>query len=66
MLVSVTDAAAPRASDAPPVPLVIARFGYDAAARLRRFDAHGPWVEDARHAQLREQVLSNPRGGGGG
>ncbi len=58
VLVSVSEAGA---RDALAPPLVLARFDYDRDARLRRFDAQGPWVEDARHTALRDAVLSNPK-----
>ncbi len=61
VLVSVADASEARTPGASREPLVTARFDYDRDTRLQRFDAHGPWVEDERHAALRDAVLSNPK-----
>lgn len=60
LLVSVVDEsnAAPAAA---PTPLLVARFEYDAGARLRRYDGYGPLLSEARHLALQDQLLANPR-----
>ena len=61
VLVSVADLSVPAAPGTPPVPIVTARFDYDAGARLRRYDAYGPLLEEARNLTLRLQMAAHPR-----
>jgi len=44
-----------------PVPILTARFEFDADTRLRRYDAYGPLVHEAEALALQMQLLTNPR-----
>lgn len=61
VLVSVADLSVARTPGQALPPLVTARVEYDTNASLRRFDAYGPLVEDARNLKLQEALMVNPR-----
>ena len=44
-----------------PVPILTARFEFDADTRLRRYDAYGRLVHEAEALALQMQLLTNPR-----
>lgn len=59
--VSVVEDVGPAGADEPRPPLLTASFVFDAGAQLRRFDAHGPLVNEEQTLALQDELVVNPR-----